>query len=82
MIVRATSNGRDLKPEYLGDQPPFDDAAEIIVRMIRQNNSIWIWCAKGVHMNHVPKLKHEKEAGEILCTECGMVFKSGTYGQK
>jgi hypothetical protein len=82
MKVTVTSKGVEQPPRYLSDEAPFDEAADSIIRIIRQNNSVWIWCAKGIHMNHVPNLKHDKEAGEILCKECGEVFKSGTYGQK
>ena len=82
MIIKATSEGIELNPEYPVDQPPIDGAADKIIRLIQKNRNVWIWCAKGIHMDHVPRLKHDKDAGEILCAECGMVFASGTYGQK
>ena len=82
MKVVVRSRGTEQPPVYFADQPPFDLAAEAIVRLIRQNNSVWVWCAKGIHMDHTPAFKHDKEAGEIFCKECGEVFKSGTYGQK
>jgi hypothetical protein len=80
--IVVTARGTEQSPIFFADQPPFDQAAESIIRMISQNNSVRIWCAKGIHMDHTPTFKHDKEAGEILCKECGEVFKSGTYGQK
>jgi len=82
MIVKVNTNGLDLKPIFTMDDPPFDETSKRIIKTILQNKLVWVWCAKGIHMDHVPNLRHDKRAGEILCIECGMVFASGTYGQK
>jgi hypothetical protein len=81
LMVAVSSKGELKDQQVFPDQPPFTGVASYIIRSLRQSPSVRIRLAKGSHMNHIPELRHDKDAGEILCIQCGVVFKEKTYGQ-